>query len=226
MDINKKQIVKYGVYFLICILVIILCLIFGGGNNNNKLYKQFDYVYDKDLGYSKIDSISNLPVINLSSDAVLNVNKEITKKYYEVVLDETGEFYYSYQIFGDILSLLITTNRYDESEYGNICYSSYNIRLSDGYVYNSEELLSLLNLNQEDVLSKIDERVNEYYKIDSLKNSMSFSEYKNKVLGDGDFVYAIKDISLYAYMVINYTQDIVHEYNGGNIYEYKIKDLK
>ena len=55
---------------------------------------------------------------------------------------------------------------------------------------------------------------------------MSFSEYKNKVLGDNDFVYAIKDDTLYAYKVINYTQDIVHEYNGGNIYEFKIKNLK
>ena len=69
-------------------------------------------------------------------------------------------------------------------------------------------------------------RINEYYKIDSLSNTMSFSEYKNKVLGDDDFVYAIKDDTLYAYKVINYTQDIVHEYNGGNIYEFKIKDLK
>lgn len=226
MEISKKEIIKYSLYFLICIFIILLCIIFGRDNKNIKLYKQFDYVYDNDLGYSKDKSVSNLPVINLSSDAVLNANKEITKKYYEVVLDETGEFYYSYCIYNDILSLLITTNRYDESEYGNISYNSYNIRLSDGYVYNNDELLSLLNLTQSDVSSSIDDKVNEFYKIDSLRNSMPFSEYRNKVLGDDDFVYAIKENVLYAYKVINYTQDIVHEYNGGNIYEYKIKDLK
>lgn len=226
MEISKKEIIKYSLYFLICIFIILLCVIFGRDNKNIKLYKQFDYIYDNDLGYSKDKSVSNLPVINLSSDAVLNANKEITKKYYEVVLDETGEFYYSYCIYNDILSLLITTNRYDESEYGNISYNSYNIRLSDGYVYNNDELLSLLNLTQSDVSSSIDEKVNEFYKIDSLRNSMPFSEYRNKVLGDDDFVYAIKENVLYAYKVINYTQDIVHEYNGGNIYEYKIKDLK
>ena len=226
MEMSKNEVIKYAVYFLVCIFIIVLCLLFGGGNKNIKLYKQFDYVYDKDLGYSKGVSVSNLPVVNLSSDAVLDVNKEITNKYYEIVLDETGEFYYSYQIYDDFLSLLITTNRYDESEYGNISYNSYNIRLSDGYVYNNGEVLSLLNLNQEDVLKKIDERINEYYKIDSLSNTMSFSEYKNKVLGDNDFVYAIKDDTLYAYKVINYTQDIVHDYNGGNIYEFKIRNLK
>ena len=96
MEISKKEIIKYSLYFLICIFIILLCIIFGRDNKNIKLYKQFDYIYDNDLGYSKDKSVSNLPVINLSSDAVLNANKEITKKYYEVVLDETGEFYYSY----------------------------------------------------------------------------------------------------------------------------------
>lgn len=226
MDISKKDIIKYCLYFLVFTIIIVFCLIFGRKSDNLKLYKQFDYVFGKDVGYTKEGIVSDLPNINILSDEVNLINKEIANNYYNVVLNDLVSYYYSYSLYNDILSLFIVSNVYDESEYGNITYYSYNIRLSDGHVLNDGEFLARLSIDENVVLNKVDEKIKSFYDIDSLNKSLSIDEYKRRLISDNIFVYTIRDDVLYAYKVINYTQDIVHEYTDGNIYEYKIMDLK
>lgn len=227
MDFDKKSLIKYFIIFGILVLILIGSVFFRRDNKNkSKLYKQYDFVYEITTDYYRDNIISNLPQINIVNDSISNLNKEIMNVYYNLVALDGSSYRYSYFIYDNILSLLIITNSFDDSEFGNIKYYSYNIDMNSFKVLSNNDLLDEIGISYDLVSDMIDNKVQNFYNIDSLKNEMTFNNYKTYILSDYDYRFAIIDNTLYMYHLINYTHDIVHDGDAGNIYEFKIANLK
>lgn len=224
MDYDNKKFIKVIGYFICFVLIVILFFVFDlSRDSNNKLFKQFDYVYENKSDYVS-DYVSGIPQINVLSEEVNKVNSIIISNYYDVVTADYSSYSYMYGMYGNYLSLVIETNVYDDSEYGSISYYGYYVDLESGKLLSDAEFLEKLNISNECIYNSLRDRFYKFYSNDSLSNSMVFDDYYDLIYND-DVVYLIKDNSLYLYMVINYTHDIIEDSSYGNIYEYYINEL-
>lgn len=225
MDYDKKKFFKFIGFFVGIALVIILFVVFDlSGESNNKLFKQFDYVYDNKTTYVS-DYISGIPRINVLSDEVDDVNSKIMSNYYDVVTRNYSGYSYKYCVINNLLSLVIETNIYDDSEYGSIRYYGYYVDLDTGKVLSGDDFLDRIGVSFDSVNSALNKRYMEFYSNDSLRWSMGFDDYYSLIDSDSDIVYFVRDNNLYLYKVINYTHDIIENDGYGNIYEFYVLKL-
>lgn len=225
MDYDKKKFFKFIGFFVGIALVIILFVVFDlSGESNNKLFKQFDYVYDNKTTYVS-DYISGIPRINVLSDEVDDVNSKIMSNYYDVVTRNYSGYSYKYCVINNLLSLVIETNIYDDSEYGSIRYYGYYVDLDTGKVLSGDDFLDRIGVSFDSVNSALNKRYMEFYSNDSLRWSMGFDDYYSLIDSDSDIVYFVRDNNLYLYKVINYTHDIIENDGYGNIYKFYVLKL-
>lgn len=226
MILEKKDYIKLGFLLFIILLIVILLLFFNKNEENLKLFKQYDYVYSSSTSYSENDYISNLPQINISGEAIEKINKEILDNYYDIATMEGSSYSYNFSVYNNLLILFIQTSYFDDSQYGNINYESYFVNVETGNVLSQNDTLKNLGLTQMDVDNKINEKFRLFYDNDSLKNEMTFEEYKKMLILDDVYTLSVEDNVVYVYKKINYTHDIEDSDNFGNIYQIKIKNLK
>lgn len=225
MDYDRKKFLKIIGFFVGILLVIILFVVFDlSGETNNKLFKQFDYVYDNKTTYVS-DYISGIPQINVLSDEVNDLNSKIMSNYYDVVTRDYSGYSYKYCVINNLISLVIETNIYDDSEYGSISYYGYYVDLDTGKVLSGNEFLDRIGVSFDSVNSALNNRYMEFYSNDSLRLSMGFDDYYSMIDSDSDIVYFVQDNNLYLYKVINYTHDIIENDSYGNIYEFHVLKL-
>ena len=226
MTLDKKDYVKLGLLLLLILFIIIILLFFNKNEKNLKLFKQYDYIYSSSTDYSESEFISELPQINVNSKSVNDVNNEILNNYYDIATMENSSYSYRYSVYNNILYLLIETNIYDDSQYGNINYKGYYVNIENGNVLSLDDIINNLGLTKNDIDNKISEKYREFYNSDSLRNGMTFEEYKKMLILDDVYTLSVEDNVVYAYKKINYTHDIEDSDKFGNIYQIKIKDLK
>lgn len=226
MILEKKDYIKLGVLLFIILLIVILLLFFNKNEENLKLFKQYDYVYSSNTSYSENDYISNLPQINISGAAIEKINKEILDNYYDIATMEGSSYSYNFSVYNNLLILFIQTSYFDDSQYGNINYKSYFVNVETGNVLSQNDALKNLGLTQTDVDNKINEKFRLFYDNDSLRNGMTFEEYKKMLILDDVYTLSVENNVVYVYKIINYTHDIEDSDKFGNIYQIKIKDLK
>ena len=89
-----------------------------------------------------------------------------------------------------------------------------------------DDLIKILGLTKNEIDNKISEKYREFYNNDSLRNGMTFEEYKKMLILDDVYTLSVEDNFVYVYKKINYTHDIEDSDNFGNIYQIKIKNLK
>lgn len=225
MDYDSKKFIRVIGFVIFIVFIIVLFIIIDlTGDNNNKLFKQFDYVYENKSDYVS-DYISGIPQVNILSDDVNRVNSLIISNYYDVVTLDYSSYSYSYGVFNNLLSLVIETNVYDDSEYGSISYYGYYFDLDNGILLDEDEFLERINVSIDSIGYSLKNKYFEFYNNDSLSVSMNFEDYYNMINGSGSNVYLIRDDSLYLFRVINYTHDIIENSSYGNIYEYYVSDL-
>lgn len=226
MILEKKDYIKLSVLLFIILLIIIILLFFNKNDENLKLFKQYDYVYSSSTSYSNNEFISELPQVNVNSKSVNDINNEILDNYYDIATMENSSYSYRYSVYNNILYLLIETNIYDDSQYGNINYKSYYVNVDTGNVLSLDDVINILGLTKNDIENKISEKYRQFYNNDSLRNGMTFEEYKKMLILDDVYTLSVEDNIVYVYKKINYTHDIEDSDKFGNIYQIKIKDLK
>ena len=220
---NKKKVLVFVLVTVILLTItIVLSLITNNGKKADKLLLAEDYIIKRETSYSKEKGL--IPIINLKGEKITEINNEIISKYYSVVSNDIDEFKYEYYTYKGILSLLITVTYYNDSEYGNIEYYSYNIKVDENKVLSNKELYNYLNIDSEDVTKILDKKMDSYFKKDTLNQELSFDEYK-EIIGyeDKNNKLIIKDNKLYCYHSFKITQSLI-DYKG-NVNEIKIKDL-
>ena len=89
-----------------------------------------------------------------------------------------------------------------------------------------DDVIKILGLTKNEIDNKISEKYREFYNNDSLRNGMTFEEYKKMLILDDVYTLSVEDNVVYVYKKINYTHDIEDSDNFGNIYQIKIKNLK
>lgn len=131
--------------------------------------------YDED--YYKY--VYNIPQINIDSENVDKINKEILKKYEDIIDEMNSKQYlnlgceglsYKYYENDGILSLLMAS----QTESGGVLFGckTYNIDISKGKEINNEELLKKINITKTDLNDKI------------LKTIDNLDMYKSDVVGE------------------------------------------
>lgn len=226
MEISKKDIFKMVLFGLVIIIILILSLIFSGNKENNKMFKQYDYVYSSETSYSNNDLISELPQININNKDINDLNNNILDIYYDIATRDYASYSYIYGVYNDLLILFVTTNVYDDSQFGNINYYGYYVDVVNGNILSLDEVLSKLDLSKSDIDKVIDDRYKLFYNSDSLRNEYSFEEYKKQINVDDNYTLSIDNNILYLYKKVNYTHDIEESDVFGDIYQFKVKDLK
>lgn len=226
MEISKKDIFKMVLFGLVIIIILILSLIFSGNKENNKMFKQYDYVYSSETSYSNNDLISELPQININNKDINDLNNNILDIYYDIATRDYASYSYIYGVYNDLLILFVTTNVYDDSQFGNINYYGYYVDVVNGNILSLDEVLSKLDLSKSDIDKVIDDRFKLFYNSDSLRNEYSFEEYKKQINVDDNYTLSIDNNILYLYKKVNYTHDIEESDVFGDIYQFKVKDLK
>ena len=227
MNEEEKKSLKVLIIILIICLSITMILVFLN-NKNKKVEKAitgYEYIIEKETEYSKDEYKGKLPLINLKGDEIEKINEEIINNYFDVANNELDIYQYEYHMYKDILSLFITITKVDDSEYGNINYYSYNINTKTNKRLTKEELIKYLKINEKDITSVINNRLQDYYIKDSLNKEKSIEEYKNII----NYKYEnmsliIKENNLYGYISLTTTQNL-NSYTG-NINEFKLYELK
>ena len=140
-----------------------------------KIDESKEWVYD-----IKNSNDNNLPYINIDSESIKQINKDISEIYKDVK-EEHGDFGISYEYFinDNILSLLIHrgyTNDYVE-------YKTYNIDMTTGKPVSNLELLYSKNILENEYI----EKVKNAYEADTseyLKNHKSEGVFDELFLGE------------------------------------------
>ena len=226
MNLDKRLIFKI-IIIVICFVLLLISLFFirTSKNSDYKIFKNEDFIVEEKTEYVN-DYITGLPIINVNTEEVRNLNKDISSIYYDLALfNDFSLFSYKYTIYDNVLVLFISTTKYDDSEYGKIDYYSYYVDLNDFKVLTSDKFLSRISVSYREVNNIIDNRLRSYYNKDSFKSSMDFIEYKDFLLKNKDYAYFINNNVLYLYVSLNYTKDLIESTQFGNIYEFKIMNL-
>lgn len=207
---------------VLALITIVLTIVSKSIGPNNKTLKGQDYIIEKETEYK---DKGLLPRINLNGKEIDEINATIIEKYYSIAHTEYDTFNYEYFVYKDILSLHIIVTYTDDSEYGNMENLTYNIDVENTKVLSNDEVIDKLGLKKENINKKIEDRLEKWYNSDSLKEQLSYEEYKKKLDFDkSKNSLFIRDNKLYYYIPIYVTQDLL-SYEG-NIYEVELEKLK
>ena len=154
--------------------------------------------------YKEITTI--VPYINLRSSIIGDLNQEIADMANNYLRNDNNVITYDYKISGDILSVVIQINCYDDY-LPKVIFRTYNINLEDKRLLEDQEILDLYGINTEHVASKIRERF-EYF----------FRDEREKKIFDEEC-----DFKCFLYMrgVDNYTDNIYYYVDNSKLYVYK-----
>jgi len=218
----KKVIIVIAVFVAIFVALTFINKTFM--NKGDKILSQYDYIIEKETEYSNNEDIGKLPYINLKGSAIQEINNEIMEKYYAVAYDNDTFFSFNYTVHHNILSVTINIVNPDSSEYGKVEFLTYNIDIKKSKVLTNQELLSKLDLTEQDVMDALDSHYRSFYDSDDLKTTMSYQAYKEMLLSNDDEnkIY-ISDSSLYVYREIKLTYSLVN--SNHNLYQTLIKKL-
>ncbi|MBQ7104413.1 MAG: hypothetical protein IJN90_01005 [Bacilli bacterium] len=225
-DEEKKSLKVLIVILVICLLITLI--LFFINNKNKKVDKALagnEYILERETEYSKDESKGKLPLINLKGKEIEEINEEIINNYFDIVNSEYDTYQYEYYIYEDILSLFITITKFDDSEYGNINYYSYNININSNELLTNDELIKYLKLDKNDITETIDTRLKDYYLKDSLNKDISLEQYKERISYKYENVsFVLKENNLYGYVSLTTTQDLTSY--PGNINEFNLYKIK
>lgn len=112
----------------------------------------------------KKDKDSSLPKIEIESATVDSINKYIKKLYSEYTSDGKSKMTYTYQTYGNIVSVLIDIKEYDKKEKNYVQkYLSYNIDKEAASGISDEDFASILGYDILDIAKKVEEKLKYYY---------------------------------------------------------------
>ena len=135
-----------------------------------------DYVYTSIEESNRLTSIT-VPTINLKGKEIEKINQELKRAYENDKRFYVREYYYSYDLDGEILNLVTLTRNIARDTDGRYInrYNSYFINVNTSSVISSSTILKNHHLTEEDVTKKVDEKIQEMYQKEI--NDEYISEY-------------------------------------------------
>lgn len=181
----------------------------------NKIDSTKEYVYTTDTSSSNLSpEVSQLPVINLDTDEIVNINSTISNKYNEIIKTNGNSFTYGYSVTDDILSIIIKVsdlkNTYKINE---VSFISYNINVKSGKIISDDEMLKKFSITKNDIESIIKSRFEKFYK----------EETEQGYIEAGECNY---ECYLNIRGVTSYIDDIHLFVQSGSLYVYKSFELR
>lgn len=169
-----------------------------------KIDKNLDIVYPV---YEKDDYV--VPSININDENIGVINQNIVDKANSFLGKEGSSISFNYSISGEVLSLAIQYVELDKFERPIVTFDTYNINILKRYVYTDEEILTKLDVSNEDV-----------YNIVSSKFKWFYNDEKSKGVLDGECDYECF-LNMRGIENNNYTEDRKLYINQGNLYVLK-----
>lgn len=220
MEELKEYIVNNKIKVILLIIAVIFIIVLIAINKNkddNKVYDNKNYIYTKEI--KNIQGIkSKLPYINIYSEEIEKINKDIMTKYYTENI--IGEKYMDYEYYKrkNVISLIVKIYYLESNDFIPDSIDFYNIDTNTGMLLSNEELLSIYNISELEVENKLLEYIEKYYNYEKKEEYISNCDlncYKRR-LGSNvleDINYYIKDSSLYAYKYFLVDKDFAYDEN-------------
>ena len=166
MNKYKKNIGKFIFIVVICLIVFIGYFIF---NKSRENYNYLKIDKSKNLVYTESKTQHGnynqyKPYVNIKGELGTAINENISE-YIEFFNNDNICITYDTDLNGKVLSLVIKVEDYSYAEYAAILYfRSYNIKLDTLELLSNETLLSYFEVDEAYVQSKLNEKIEEFYK--------------------------------------------------------------
>ena len=167
-------------------------------NNSLIVYPRYTRTYK--------DITTIVPYINLKKDIIGNLNEEILTLSNSYLSNINNVITYDYKISGDILSVVLQINCYDQA-LPQVIFRTYNINLKEKKILDENAILDLYGIDKSFVANKIKERF-EYF----------FKDEREKKIFDEECDYKC---FLYMRRIENYTDNIYYYIDSAKLYVYK-----
>ena len=207
---KKKDLMLFLVLSVVSILLIIIYYAYSSGDpyNKVKIDKRLEIIYPV---YEKDNYI--VPAININDENINIINQEIVNKANTYLSKKGSSISYNYSISGEVISLAIQYVELDKYERPIVSFETYNINVLKKHVLTDEEILSKLNVSE-----------NEIYNIVSSKFREFYNDEVNKKILDGECNYECF-LFMRGIENENYTEDRKLYLNDGDLYVLKSFDI-
>ena len=179
MKKNKKQ---YNKSLIICIstFLIVSIIVYFFINYNSKDFKNIKQEKSNYLVYTKETKqsgnyIQKIPYINIKGENISIINNDINN-YLSNFKNNNTSIDYEYSINGIVLSIIIKVEDHSIEVATTPYFRSYNINLNTSELLSNEAILNELNITEEEVKNKINEKLKYYYKDISKKEYFDVRE--------------------------------------------------
>lgn len=205
---NKKKLIVIGI---VCLIIVLIGYIAYNYYQNNyvslKEDKFKEIVYPIYTRKNNKKTSTEVPKINIKSSKIDKVNKDIYKKMGSFLGKDTNTSSYSYEINGDILSLVIEMIDYNTDYTPEFRFKTYNINLNTLELMSDKDLLELYGVKEKDVEKSIKNKFKYFYKDELKKGYLDknecpyecFLNWRNVNNYMDNLEYYISDGKLYAY---------------------------
>lgn len=205
----KDLINKNKLYILIGIVVVFLFVLLLNIKYNkidNKTYKNLNLVF-KMNNFGK----NYMPYININTNEINNLNKEIVTFYYQTINNSKNSFIYNSKIVDNVVQVLIKTKEYDTSNtFYNEKYLVYYINTDTNKIMPKSEFIHKFSIN-DNITNKINSKlhniyeknINEGYLEKEVCDYECFLEINNINSLNDNLVYYIDDNNINVYLNYN-----------------------
>ena len=209
---------KYRKEIIILGIVIIVPIIFIG------LY----YIFRSPVETKGEKNGSKLPYINISGKDTDAINEYLETLYKQYSSDKKSKLTYKTEKYKNIISLLVSIDEYNNETNETIKkYLAFNVK-QDGTFVDKEEMAELFGYSLEEIVDKVDKKLNEYYQDEAIEgyidsNECSYNCYLsyargiNNILNEISLVIENGKLTVY----INLSKDDI---NGDKEYFEKIEN--
>lgn len=206
-DLHPVQYLQIG----LAVLTIFGIIYFYIYQNNLKNYKNIKIDKNSPLVLTRFSNDNTnypiaVPYINIKSDAVDNINKEILDNCQSLVNKKNSVIIYEYETNGEILSLILKT--IDNTKLVPVVqFKSYNINLKTIKFLTDNQILALYDLTEKEVEKTIETKFRNYYNEEVKEGYLTakecdytcFLKYREVSNYLDDVEYYIKNKNLVAY---------------------------
>ena len=145
---KKKDLMLFLGLSVVSILLIIIYYAYSSVDPYNKVKvdKRLEIIYHV---YEKDDYI--VPAININDENINIINQDIVNKANTFLAKKGSSISYNYSISGEIISLAIQYIELDKFDRPIVSFDTYNINVLNKHVLTDEEILSKLNVSEEEI---------------------------------------------------------------------------
>ena len=196
-------------YLIICIVLILFIIGFAIYRNYRSDYNYLKEDRSEMIVYTNYNQNNKeVPYINIKSSSVKSVNQNIQEFCNQYINDDNATIKYEYYISCNYLTLLVKILDIDTNLSYLYFLQPYTINLKTRTYMNEEELLKYFNVTEEDVSSRINKQLLDYYNEEVSEGIIPTSEC------DFECYLSTRDIT-------NYLDDVTYGIKNGKLIAFR-----